>query len=189
MSTKENDKVIENFCVYDHSNKCFSYLKIKKREIKKEKYQNEYERLVNRKCMYNYEWIKNLSYEKCIDYITKNSFKNLKEEKYVNKYARKCKKNISSLCSTKQNEECCFLNNTKFLKEAKNIKNALHCINRNKGKYKPQLFVDNIFKMKKRYENIEYKHEHMIREHKLNDHDGYEKGLVELSNKKKMSCT
>ncbi|SPJ09747.1 AAA family ATPase, putative [Plasmodium sp. DRC-Itaito] len=186
MSTKENDKVIENFCVYDHSNKSFSYLKIKKREIKKEKYENEYERLVNRKCMYNYEWIKNLSYKECIDYIIKNSFKYLKKEKYVDKYGKKYKKNISLLCYTKQNEECCFIKNRKFLKEAKNIKNALHCINKNKGKYKPQLYVDKIFKMKKRYENVINKHEHMIRKQKLKDHDEYEKNVMELSNKKKV---
>ncbi|SOV75499.1 AAA family ATPase,putative [Plasmodium sp. gorilla clade G3] len=187
MSTKEKDKVIENFCVYDHSNKSFSYLKVKKREIKKEKYENEYERLVNRKCMYNYEWIKNLSYKECIDYIIKNSFNNLKKEKYVDKYGKKYKKNISSLCSIKQNEECSFINNTKFLKEEKNIRNALHCININKGKYKPQLFVDKIFKMKNRYENIIYKHEDMIREQKLNDHKKKKKkSVVVLPNKKKV---
>ncbi|SOV13320.1 AAA family ATPase,putative [Plasmodium gaboni] len=182
MSKKPNDKVIENFCVYDHSNKSFSYLKVKKREIKKEKYENEYEKLVNRKCMYNYEWIKNLSYKECIDYIIQNSFKNLKKKIYVKKYGKiyvdKYKKNISSLCSTKQNEECCFINNKKFLKEAKNIKNAVHCINKNKGKYKPQLFVDKICKIKNRYEDIIYKHEDMIREEKFNDHDGYEKKKV-----------
>ncbi|CRG98471.1 AAA family ATPase, putative [Plasmodium relictum] len=136
----KNDELIENFCVYCNSNKSFSYFQ-KSLDPPKNLFKNEYEKLVNTKTI-KYKWIKNLSYNECLQQVLKNL------DECNLQFKGKCERKNNSLIY--RNEQF-HAYNKKFLNDEKYIKYAIFNNRKNKNSFKPKIFIDKILGIKNRY--------------------------------------